>query len=71
MQAPQAPPSIRHSNVEPPSLEEKSKFAELDPVGSGGLESIVVWGAVGSIVNVRLEGVSALEALSTAPTRTV
>ena len=69
--AAQAPPSRRHSNVEPPSLEEKPKSADVDPVGVGGFESMVVCGASGSIVNVRLEGPSTFPATSTARTRTV
>ncbi len=71
MQAPQAPPSIRHSKVEPGSLEEKSKSASVEAVGSAGLESMVVCGAARSIVNVRLAGVSVLAAASSARTRTV
>ncbi len=65
------PPSIRHSKLELPSLEEKSKLAEVEPVGFVGFESMVVCGAARSIVNVRLEGVSTLPALSVARTRTV
>ena len=37
---------MRHSKVEPASLEEKSKSASASPVGSDGEESIVVCGAV-------------------------
>ena len=70
-QAPQAPPSRRHSKVEPPSLELKVKVAAFDPLGFVGLESIVVCGAARSIVNVRVEGVSTLPATSVARTRTV
>ncbi len=62
---------MRHSNVELPSLEEKSKLADVELVWLGGLESIVVCGAARSIVNERLEGVSVFAALSTARTRTV
>ncbi len=71
MQAPQAPPSIRHSKVEPGSLEEKSKSASVEAVGSAGLESMVVCGAARSIVNVRLEAVSTFPATSVARTRIV
>ena len=72
VQAPQAPPSIRHSNVEPPSLEENVEGRRaFEAVGFGGLESIVVCGAARSIVNVRVEGVSTLPATSVARTRTV
>ena len=71
VQAPQAPASIRHSNVEPPSLEEKSKLALVEAVGSEGLESIVVCGAARSIVKVRVEGDSTLPEMSVARTRTV
>ena len=71
VQAPQTPPSMRHSNVEPPSLEEKSKLAPVEAVGSAGLESIVVCGAARSIVNVRVDGLSTLPATSVARTRTV
>ena len=71
MQAPQAPPSMRHSNVEPASLELNSKSASSAAVGSVGLESIVVCGAVASKVNVRLDGVSVLPTASRARTWTV
>jgi hypothetical protein len=71
VQALQAPPSMRHSNVEPPSLEEKSKSASALPVGFDGDESIVVCGAAVSYVKVRLDGASALPATSRARTRPV
>ena len=71
MHAPQAPPSIRHWNVELPSLEEKLKVAPVALVGFDGEESIVVCGAVRSIVKVRLFGVSTLPATSVERTRTV
>ena len=71
VQAPQAPPSIRHSKVELPSLEEKVKPAEVELVWLAGLESIVVCGAARSIVKVRLDGASVLPTASTARTRTV
>ena len=57
--------------MELPSLELKLKLAPFEPVGFVGLESIVVCGAVRSIVNVRVAGVSLFEALSTARTRAV
>ena len=44
---------MRHSKVEPPSLEEKSKSASAPAVGFEGDESIVVCGAVVSYVKVR------------------
>ena len=62
---------MRHSNVELPSLEEKSKLALSAAVGSVGLESIVVCGAVASKVKVRVEGVSVLPTASRARTRMV
>ena len=62
---------MRHSKVEPPSLEEKSKSASSVPVGFDGEESIVVCGAVVSYVKVRLEGASTFPATSVARTRTV
>jgi hypothetical protein len=48
----QEPPSIRHSKVEPDSVEVKSNvgFASFD--GSGGWAVIVVLGAVVSTVQV-------------------
>ena len=71
MQAPQAPPSRRHSKVEPPSLEEKSKSADVELVGSDGLESSVVWGAAVSKVKVRIGPPSVLPASSVARTWSV
>jgi hypothetical protein len=71
VQAPQEPPSIRHSKDEPPSLEEKSKLAPPEADGSEGEESMVVCGAVRSIVKLRLFAVSTLPAASVARTRTV
>ena len=62
---------MRHSKVEPPSFEEKSKSASSVPAGLDGEESIVVCGAVVSYVNVRLDGASTLPATSVARTRTV
>ena len=71
VQAPQAPPSMRHSKVELPSSALKSKSALVEAVGSAGLELMVVSGASRSIVNVRLAGVSTLPATSVARTRAV
>ena len=71
MQVPQAPPSIRHWNVELPSLELKVKVADAEPEGLEGFESIVVCGGVRSIVKVVLTGVCTLPATSVERTRTV
>ena len=71
VQAPQAPPSMRHSKVEPPSLELKVKVAAFEPVGFVGLESIVVCGAARSIVNERLIAVSTCASVSVPRTRMV
>ncbi len=62
---------MRHWKVEPPSLDEKLKVAPVALVGFAGEESIVVCGAVRSIVKVRLLGVSTLPAASVARTRMV
>ena len=43
-QAPQAPPSMRHSKVEPPSVEVKEKEALAELVGSAGCDVIDVFG---------------------------
>src|SRR6478672_1210142 len=68
----QAPPSMRHSKVEPPSLELNAKVGVVRPDGLEGLESIVVSGAVRSIVQVKLAGVpSVLAAASVARTSNV
>ena len=71
MQAPQAPPSIRHSKVEPPSSALKVKLALVEAVGFVGLESMVVSGGSRSIVKLRLDGVSTFAAASVARTRMV
>ena len=71
VQAPQAPPSIRHSKVELPSLELKVKVALVEAVGLVGLESMVVCGAARSIVKLRLVGASTLAAASVARRRIV
>jgi hypothetical protein len=49
--APHAPPSNRHSNVEPASVAVNEKLAELDPVGSSGADVIDVSGGPVSTVN--------------------
>src|SRR5207253_3834183 len=68
----QLPPSIWHSKVEPLSPELKVKVGVAFPDGSEGLESIVVLGAVRSIVQVWLAGAgSVLLALSVARTSKV
>ena len=59
---------MRHSKVEPPSVELNVKVALVEAVGFAGFESIVVCGAARSIVKLRLEGVSTLPAASVART---
>ena len=51
-QAPQAPPSSRHSKVEPGSSAENSKYGASSFDGSGGTSSNDVFGAAVSIVHV-------------------
>ena len=48
----QPPPSIRHSKVDPGSLELKEKLGVASLEGSAGLASIVVSGGVRSTVQV-------------------
>ena len=48
----QLPPSRRHSKVEPGSVALKAKVGVASFDGSAGLESIVVFGAVRSTVQV-------------------
>ena len=60
-----------HSKVEPGSLEEKSKVAFGELLGSGCDESMLVSGSVASKSNVREEAASVLPASSRARTRTV
>ena len=68
----QLPPSMRHSKVEPPSLELKEKLGVVSLEGSFGLEPIVVFGAARSTVHVLLAGVpSVLPAWSVARTSKV
>ena len=52
MQLIQEPPSMRHSNVEPASVELNVKIGVVLLEGSDGLESIAVFGAVRSTVQV-------------------
>ena len=51
------PPSSLHSNVAFGSLEEKSKFADVEVVVPDGPEVMLVVGAAVSIVNDALAGV--------------
>ena len=68
----QPPPSSWHSNVEPPSLAVKVKSGPAELLGSLGCAVIVVFGAVVSIVQVKLAGVgSVLPAASVARTSKV
>jgi hypothetical protein len=68
----QLPESRRHSNVEPASEELKSNVGVAFPEGLAGEESIVVFGAVRSIVQVWDAGVpSVLPAWSVARTSNV
>ena len=53
----QAPPSIRHSKLEPGSLDVNSNVGVASAVGPDGPASIVVCGAVVSTVKLRLAGV--------------
>ncbi len=62
---------MRHSNVELPSSEEKSKLPDVEAVGSAGLASIVVCGGVVSYVKVRVGPPSVLSASSVARTWSV
>ena len=48
----QPPPSTRHSNVDPDSVELKEKLGVVSLEGSVGVELIVVFGAVRSTVQV-------------------
>jgi len=65
----QPPPSMRHSKVEPDSLELKERSGVVLFDGSVGEESMVVFGAVRSTVHVELAGVeSVLPAWSVART---
>jgi hypothetical protein len=68
----QLPPSMRHSKLEPVSDELNVKVGVALPDGSDGLESIVVFGAVRSIVQVCDAGLpSVLPAWSVARTSKV
>ena len=59
-QAPQAPPSSRHSKVEPPSLAENSKLGASSLDGSAGTSSKDVFGAAVSTVHVWEAGVASV-----------
>src|SRR5262245_22454090 len=61
----QLPPSVRHSNVEPPSEEPKVKLGVVAFDGSAGLPVIVVSGAVRSTSTLRMS-LDAWPALSVA-----
>src|SRR5215217_3223526 len=56
----QEPPSIRHANVDPLSLELKEKLAAPALVGSAGCAVIVVFGAAVSTVHVNEAGVASV-----------
>ena len=63
---PHAPPSTRHSNVEPAWLDESANVGVASFVGPDGPLSIVVCGAAVSTVKAREAGVA-----STFPARSV
>ena len=68
----QLPPSMRHSNVDPVSLELKEKVGVVSFDGLEGVEPIVVFGAVRSTVHVCEAGVpSVFPAWSVARTSNV
>ena len=73
VQAAKPPPSSRQRKLTPGSPSEKLKEASVEPLGSGGAESIEgVGGATVSTVQLRVAGVgSALPAASRARTRNV
>src|SRR5262249_4727401 len=72
VQVAQPPPSMRHSNVEPGSLELKAKVGVGSLSSAGGAESMLVFGAVTSTVQVLDAGVpSVLPAKSVARTSKV
>ena len=67
-QAEKAPPSTEHSNVDD-SLAENIKSPVVSLLGSGGIESIDVWGAAVSTVHAKVAGVgSVFKAASMAAT---
>ena len=68
MHGPQAPPSRRHSNVAPGSLELNVRLALAPALGSAGPESIVVVGTVRSMVT-STTSAPVLEAASVATAR--
>jgi hypothetical protein len=68
----QLPPSMRHSNVEPVSLELNANVGVVSFVGSAGVVSMVVFGAVRSTAQVYVAGVpSVFPAASVARTSNV
>src|SRR3954471_20122216 len=68
----QPPLSRLHSNVAPPSFDEKSNSADESPVVPDGPKSIVACGAVASRVNDRVAGLgSVFDAESVACTENV
>ncbi len=69
VQAVQAPPSRRHSNVEPAWSAENAKSASASLAGVAGAESIVVSGATVSTSNDRAVAAPTLPAASAARTR--
>jgi hypothetical protein len=69
VQALHEPPSSRHSNVEPPSVEVKENEAPVALVGSAGCAVIDVFGGALSRVTVYDVAASVLLALSIARTR--
>src|SRR3954453_22543287 len=72
VQALQLPPSIRHSNVAPPSGELKPKVGVASLSRAGGFEPMLVSGGVRSTVHVCVAGVpSVLPAVSVARTSKV
>ena len=65
----QLPPSMRHSKVEPPSLELKLKLGVVLFDGSLGVEPIVVFGAVLSTRRLATRSVLVFPAVSVATAR--
>jgi hypothetical protein len=65
----QPPPSMRHSKVDPPSVEVKEKAALAELVGSAGCAVIDVFGIVLSTVTVTSPDVNELPATSVVTAR--
>src|SRR6266545_104409 len=63
----QLPPSRRHSNVEPGSEELKLKLGVASLSSAGGAESIVVFGAVRSAIQVWVAGVPSVLPAASVP----